>query len=354
MTFGPTDGYVTFMRMVLRRPVSRERVLILGTGPAARSIAEEIQRTPRRHAFVGFLDDQNGAECVQAAQPPGQLIVGPVERLNDAIAVLHPDRIIVALSRPGACPLIGNPRRSGPNGIAVETAAQAQQRLTGKLAIDALTPSAVAVAGSRRYRMLKRGLGVMAAAIGLLLCAPLMVLIALLIKLDSGGPVFFVQERIGLQGRRFRLIKFRSMLPGDGSTSEWARDNADRITRVGRRLRKYHLDELPQFFNILRGDMELVGPRPHPLSHHELFEREIPHFALRSAISPGLTGWAQVRAGYANDLAGEMEKMRYDLYYLMHQSLALDVRIVLETIKIVIFGRNTVDPPATRQLSSIR
>jgi lipopolysaccharide/colanic/teichoic acid biosynthesis glycosyltransferase len=197
----------------------------------------------------------------------------------------------------------------------------------------------VVLAVSRRNATLKRALSLTVATLALLISSPLMVLIAVLIKLDSRGPVFFVQERIGLHGRRFRLIKFRSMLPEPAGTSEWARDNADRITRVGRWLRRFHLDELPQFINILRGDMALVGPRPHPITNHQLFEREIPHYTLRAQTTPGLTGWAQVRNGYANDLAGEREKMRYDLHYLAHESLALDLRIVLETIKIVVLGR---------------
>lgn len=347
---------MSLTRRVLRPTRSPERVLILGTGPAARRIAEEIQNTPKKYTLVGFLDDLNGIDGLHALRPAGQndRIVGSVERLSDAIADLHPDRIIVALSDPGACLPIQDLMRSRMNGVAVETAVEAQQRLTGKLAIETLTPSGLVFVGSPRYRTLKRALSLITASVALLIGAPLMVLIALLIKLDSRGPVFFVQERIGLHGRRFRLFKFRSMLPEGGSTSQWARDNADRITRVGGWLRRSHLDELPQFLNILRGDMELVGPRPHPLSNHRLFEREIPHYALRYETSPGLTGWAQVRNGYANDLAGETEKMRYDLYYLTHQSLALDLQIVLETIKIVILGRDPSGQPAAAEPSSSR
>lgn len=229
------------------------------------------------------------------------------------------------------------------NGVAFETVTQTRRPPVEKLAIEALTPSALVVGGSRRYAQLKRVFSVFAAAAGLLLCAPAMLLIALSIKLDSRGPVLFHQERIGLNNGRFRLIKFRSMYPSAAPTSEWARDNIHRITRVGGWLRRFHLDELPQFFNILRGDMDVVGPRPTPLSHHELFEREIPHFALRTLIRPGLTGWAQIRVGYANDLAGEIEKMRYDLFYVVHQSFAFDLRIVVETIKVVLWGIDRSD-----------
>jgi lipopolysaccharide/colanic/teichoic acid biosynthesis glycosyltransferase len=118
----------------------------------------------------------------------------------------------------------------------------------------------------------------------------------------------------------------------------WVRDNEDRITRVGRVLRKFRLDELPQFWNVLRGDMNLVGPRPHPVVNYELFTREIPYYALRAAVRPGVTGWAQVRYGYANNLEEETEKMRYDLYYVKHLSVWLDLRILLDTVKVVVFG----------------
>ena len=177
------------------------------------------------------------------------------------------------------------------------------------------------------------------ALVGLMLAAPLLLIICAAIKLESRGPVLFVQERIGLFGRRFPLLKFRTMVPDPRPSSEWARDNATRITRVGKWLRKFRLDELPQFINILRGDMALIGPRPHPASNYGLFADRIPHYALRCRVRPGVTGWAQVRYGYANNLEEETEKMRFDLYYIKHLSFYLDLRILVDTVKIVLFGR---------------
>jgi len=168
-------------------------------------------------------------------------------------------------------------------------------------------------------------------------------ILALLIKLDSSGPVFFVQERVGMAAKRFKLIKFRTMHRADAPTSEWVCDNAERITRVGKWLRKFRLDELPQFFNIIRGDMNLVGPRPHPVSNFELFIANIPYYSLRSGVRPGITGWAQVRYRYANNLDEEIEKMRYDLYYIKHLSISFDLRILFDTVKTVLFGSQSVD-----------
>jgi lipopolysaccharide/colanic/teichoic acid biosynthesis glycosyltransferase len=237
-------------------------------------------------------------------------------------------------------------------GTVVEDGAEVYERLTGKIAIEALTPTSVIFCKDFRPRrwdlVLARGLSQPLVAGALILLAPLLALVALVIKLDSPGPVFFLQERVGRGGKRFRLIKFRTMRPERRVKSEWARDNGDRLTRVGRWLRRYRLDELPQLVNILKGDMNLVGPRPHPVSNLPLFVlvmrnapscgEPIPYYALRWMVRPGITGWAQVRYQYANDLEEEVEKMRHDLYYIKHMSLWLDLRILFETVKTVVWG----------------
>src|SRR5206468_8565390 len=173
-------------------------------------------------------------------------------------------------------------------------------------------------------------------------------------KAGSPGPVFFVHDRVGLRGRRLKLLKFRTMIAAERPVSEWVRDNGDRLTRVGKWLRLYHLDELPQLINVLRGEMNLVGPRPHPVRNFELFMEKIPYYALRATVRPGLTGWAQVRQGYANGLDEETEKMRYDLYYIKHMSAWLDLRILCHTARLLWSDhgslvtrdarRSTVDP----------
>jgi lipopolysaccharide/colanic/teichoic acid biosynthesis glycosyltransferase len=180
----------------------------------------------------------------------------------------------------------------------------------------------------------------LAALAGVVVLAPLFAIIAIAIKIDSPGPVLFIHDRAGLGGRRIRLLKFRTMRPATGPTSEWERDNGHRITRVGRWLRRCRLDELPQLVNVLRGDLNLVGPRPHPLSNIPLFAQHIPFYAVRSSVRPGLTGWAQVRQGYANGLEEETEKMRYDLYYIKHKSIWLDLRILFETVHAVVAGHS--------------
>jgi len=150
----------------------------------------------------------------------------------------------------------------------------------------------------------------------------------------------FVQDRIGKDGCQFRLLKFRTMRPSDERRSEWARDNDHRITAVGRWLRRFRLDELPQLVNVLKGEMNLVGPRPHPTCNRKIFTEGIAYYQVRSMVRPGVTGWAQVRYGYANNLEEETEKMRYDLYYIKNRSLWLDARILLRTIVVVLGGES--------------
>jgi len=181
------------------------------------------------------------------------------------------------------------------------------------------------------------------ALVALLFATPLMLAIAAAIKLESSGPVFFIQERIGLRGRKFRLIKFRTMrqlqdMPGGGD-SVWGRDNASRVTRVGGLLRRYRLDELPQCLNILKGDMSLVGPRPEMAVNVATFSAVIPFYNLRHEVRPGLTGWAQVRAGYSMSTEEVTRKLCYDLYYIKHMSLTFDFQILVDTVKFVFSGK---------------
>src|SRR6185436_7011068 len=172
---------------------------------------------------------------------------------------------------------------------------------------------------------------------------------------DSEGPVLFTQARAGKNGRAFNLLKFRTMHPAEVHPSEWVQDNHHRITRLGQYLRRFRLDELPQLINILRGEMNLVGPRPHPMTNHTTFMEHIAYYGLRSTVRPGVTGWAQVRYGYANNLDEETEKMRYDLYYIKNRSLWLDFRIMLATTGIVLFGQDAAQvrhpAPMGRDLS---
>lgn len=327
-----------------------ERTLILGASPLARALVDEINARPNgRYAVIGVVTE-HGVPQTSAFDCP---VLGVLDDLPRIITAYRPQRIVIALAeRRAHLPTDRLVEARTRDGIIVEHGTDVYEWLTGKLAIESLTPSNVIF--SREFRPSRvtqwaaRAISVAVAVCGLVVCAPLLALVAAAVKLDSRGPVLFVQDRVGFGGRRFRLYKFRSMRDGE-ARSEWAADNDERITRVGRVLRKYRLDELPQLVNVVRGDMNLVGPRPHPLSNFELFVlvsrntpmhgSQIPYYSMRSSVRPGITGWAQVRYKYANGLGEEIEKLRYDLYYIKHCSLLLDLRILAETVRVVIGGR---------------
>ena len=320
------------------RPFLR-RNLVLGTGPLARQIVHELETRPgSRDAVVGVVAEPGDGLPPLMAAP----VFGTLDDLGPILSLTAPHRIVVALDdRRGRLP-VQRLLEARVRGVAVEDGVKILERLTGKIAIESVSPGSLAFSrfpSSRVHEVLARTLSIVVATAGLIATAPLMALIALLIWLDSRGPTLFVQERVGLEGRRFKLLKFRTMHPARRATSEWAGDNDERITRTGRWLRKFRLDELPQFVNILRGDINLIGPRPHPVTNFDLFTRTVPYYWLRSLVRPEVTGWAQVRYGYANNLEEETEKMRYDLYYIKHRSILLDTRILLDTIKVVLLGQ---------------
>lgn len=340
---------------VMRNHSSVQRVLILGTNGLSQELIEAIDARPHcGYAIVGVVDEGGAVEAPAFHHP----LSGSLEDLHRILDELQPDRVIVALAeRRQRLPVYQLVEVRARRGVVVEDAEDVYERLERKLAIESLRPSNVIFSKGFRPSGLAlavaRGISLLVAAVGLIGFAPLLGLIALAIKIDSRGPVLFLHDRVGMGGRRFKLLKFRTMHPAVGPRSEWVRDNGDRITRVGRWLRKFRLDELPQFVNVLRGDMNLVGPRPHPASNFELFllvsrnapecGAQIPYYSLRWMVRPGITGWAQVRYHYANGLDQELEKLRYDLYYIKHFSLRLDLRILAETIKTVFLGRGSGD-----------
>jgi exopolysaccharide biosynthesis polyprenyl glycosylphosphotransferase len=336
--------------LLARRTQAVAPVLVIGTSPVARQVVTEMKGRQWLQQPVALAIDDPAAVIGSLAGLPAE----PLSQLGSMIAELRPDRIVVALAdRRGRLPM-ADLLQARVRGVVVEDAVDCYERLTGKIAIESLTPGGLIA--SRDFRKTHADLAfghvvsLLVSMAALVVLSPLFAIIALAIRFDSAGPVLFVHDRVGLGGRRIKLLKFRTMRPATGPTSEWERDNGDRITRVGRWLRKYRLDELPQLINVLRGDLNLVGPRPHPTSNVDLFSREIPYYSLRSVIRPGLTGWAQVRQGYANGLVEETEKMRYDLYYIKHMSAWLDLRILLQTIQTVVMGRvSGCDAPAAKR-----
>lgn len=316
------------------------RVLILGSGPMAWKLIEEIEKpSSPRYTVAGIVSD----EQPDPDSADGARWLGACDQLGDIVQRVQPSRIVVAVADRRERLPMQSLLESRVRGIVVDDAIDFYERLSGKIAIEALRPSVLIMSkGFRNHGMAEtvaRIVSMVVAAVGLVLVAPLLAALAVAIKLDSRGPVFFVQQRAGGHGRPFGLIKFRTMYPATATRSEWVVDNLDRITPIGRWLRRFRLDELPQLLNVLRGEMNLIGPRPHPTSNHAIFVDEIAYYGLRNSVRPGVTGWAQVRYGYANNLEEETEKMRYDLFYIKNRSVWLDMRILFETVGIIVFGQ---------------
>jgi sugar transferase (PEP-CTERM system associated) len=329
-----------FNRLAYASPLE-ERVLIVGTGLTARTVAREIQT---QHDFgyrvVGFIDD--APETSRLLHPPA---VGTSEDIPRLVREHDVNRIIVGLpDRRGRLP-IAQLLQAKLSGTRVEDATTTYERLTGKILIDDLKPSWLIFSDgfvvSRSMRFWKRAFDVGLASVGFVLAAPLTLLTALAVYLDSDGPILYSQERVGEGGRIFTVYKFRSMrvdAEPDGQPM-WAQDGDDRVTRVGRIIRTTRLDEIPQLWNVLRGDMSFVGPRPERPFFVQQLEQEIPYYQQRHSVKPGLTGWAQIKYPYGSSIEDATEKLRYDLYYIKHVSLALDLSIVFDTFKVIIFGK---------------
>jgi lipopolysaccharide/colanic/teichoic acid biosynthesis glycosyltransferase/protein involved in polysaccharide export with SLBB domain len=334
-----------------------ERILILGVTPLVEQLICEIAGRPGcRRLVVGVLDDVTPSPDDSA----NHFFVGPLSRLQPVVDELRPHRIVVAFAeRRGKAPMRALLDTYVSRGVVVEEVTEYYERLTGKLALEWLTPMRVIASGkfqpSPCQRTFARLLSLVVGLVALVTLAPLLAVIAIAIKLDSRGPVLFAQQRVGLRGRAFTLLKFRTMQDGRERRSEWEGDNRDHVTRVGQWLRRFRLDELPQFVNILRGEMNLVGPRPHPVTNLELLTlvarnlnevagAAIGCYALRLIVPPGLTGWAQVRYRYANNLDEEIEKLRYDLHYVKNLSPWLDLLIMAETIGVMVRGHAAEKP----------
>jgi sugar transferase (PEP-CTERM system associated) len=319
-----------------------ERVLVVGSGPTARMVARQMQT---EHDFgyrvVGFIHDQ--ADAGQGVLNPAAL--GSAADIPRIVKQYDVDRIVVGLSdRRGKLP-ISELLEAKMSGVRVEDATSMYERLTGKILVDDLKPSWLIFSEgfviSRWTRFQKRAIDLVLASVGTILSAPLTLVTALAVYLESDGPILYCQERVGENGKIFTVYKFRSMHVDaeKGGTPVWATDQDDRVTRVGRIIRKTRLDELPQFWNVLRGDMSFVGPRPERPFFVEQLAREVPFYQQRHAVKPGLTGWAQVKYQYGSSVEDAMEKLRYDLYYVKHLSLPFDASIVFDTVKVILFGK---------------
>ncbi len=333
--------------VVVSQLAPRERLLLVGTSPATVLLARELFE--RRQEFgvdiVGFIDPDPARVGAPVINPG---VVGTVADIPSLSSRLHVDRVVVHLTdQRGKLPMDQLLDMRLRTGVLFDHLASVYEEYTGKIALENLRPSwLVFSTGFRKTRLLmltKRVFDVTASVCGLMLASPLMLVSALLVKLESPrDPILYHQERVGLNGAPFTIHKFRTMRTDAEARSGpvWSQGDGDpRITSVGRFMRKTRLDEIPQLWNVLGGDMSLIGPRPERPAFVEQLTRQIPFYGQRHVVKPGVTGWAQVRYTYGASVEDALEKMQYDLYYVKHMSLRFDIMIALETIKTVVLRR---------------
>jgi len=319
----------------------RRRLLFLGIGDHAQRTARELlAERSRDFDLVGFL----GAKPEEKGwRIGGRPVLGTYDEVARVVAEERIDRVVVAVAdrRSGQFPLeaLLNARLSG---VEIVEEAKVHEEIAGKLPVEDLRPSWLifsdGFSNSRLRNCNKRAFDILVASIGLVLSAPIALAVAIAIRLDSKGPILFRQKRVGQGGKEFTLCKFRSMRPDAeaGGRPQWAQKDDPRVTRLGRFLRKTRLDEIPQMWNVLEGSMSFVGPRPERAFFVQELRKRIPFYDQRHAVKPGITGWAQVRFRYGADETDAVEKLRHDMFYIKHHSILFDLRILLETVRVVL------------------
>jgi len=337
---------VGFIRMVekAKAPV---KVLIVGTRKIARLVAEELCR--QKHLgmqVVGFIGKQNGEITLSYGNPVRvSLPVCPPQSTFEFIERERVSRILIEDQESCAYFPAQELVTLRLKGFPIEDCHTFFERLTSKIAISDLHPGWIVLSqGFNRSRwnlLIKRVIDILVSALGLIITSPITLLTAIAIKLDSPGPVFYRQERVGYSEHPFILYKFRSMVSEAEALSGpvWAQANDSRVTRVGKIIRKLRIDELPQMINVLKGEMSFVGPRPERPIFVSRLKEKIPYYHIRFSVKPGITGWAQILAPYGDSEEGAIDKLQYELYYLKNISPFLDLQIIFETLKVVILGK---------------
>ncbi|WP_079419819.1 TIGR03013 family XrtA/PEP-CTERM system glycosyltransferase [Thiomonas intermedia] len=340
-------GFLILFRYILLRQSAlsgmTRRILIVGNGREAQSLSRQVQeRHGASYTIVGFYPTESGEQA--QVQLNGDVFDGTTP-LEQVVLEMRVDEIIIAVreQRGGVLP-IRQLLEARILGTPVHNLPTFYERLKGEVPLESMKASWLIYGGgfTQGYirALAKRLFDLFSACILLLTLWPIMLLAALAIKIEDRGPVFFQQERVGLFGKTFHCMKFRSMRTDaekDG-VARWASTNDNRITRVGAFMRKTRIDELPQLINVLRGEMSMVGPRPERPTFVDMLERDIPFYAIRHSVKPGVTGWAQVRYAYGASVEDSRRKLQFDLYYVKNNSVFLDFFILFETVRVVIFG----------------
>jgi sugar transferase (PEP-CTERM system associated) len=322
--------------------VGRDRILLVGGSPLLEDIGQFIADHPESGLEVaGYLDDRH-----QIGVPlPGGKILGDMDSLRDIVRATQPHRIVVGMfERRNRMPVTELLELRFAGNV-IEEVANTYERVCGRVCLKEIRPSQLIFSGELGPRpqnlLYQRITNVIVAVVGIILSFPLMVLTALAVRLSSPGPVLYRQARVGLDDSLFTVYKFRSMrVDAETSTGPvWAQKDDPRVTTVGRIIRRIRFDELPQLFNVLRGEMSMVGPRPERPEFVKALNEQIPYYRQRHCVRPGITGWAQISYKYGDTLEDTITKLEYDLYYIKNMSMSLDTYIIFHTLKAMLLSR---------------
>jgi sugar transferase (PEP-CTERM system associated) len=328
-------------RAIFRFPGMKRRILILGAGPLGKGLSQILRSRSKIFTdVVGVLAKESEHIGEEFA---GMKILGTLDQLIEVVERHRVDTIAVCLKDRRAVLPVQTLLDLKSMGVNIRDGHHLYEEESGRLPIDELKPSAIIFStGFRRgifVRIAKRSIDLLVSTVGLVVLFPVLVLIGILIKLDSPGPVLYQQVRVGLRAQPYRMWKFRSMfIDAENDGARWASEEDPRISRVGWWLRKWRLDEIPQLLNVINGEMSLVGPRPERPVFVEELRSVIPYYDIRHAVRPGITGWAQTQFRYGASAQDAHVKLQYDLYYVKNPSLALDFRILMDTIRVILLG----------------
>ena len=331
---------------VFTSPFLRRRAIVVGAGWAGRTLVRAVRQTLQGYDIVGFIDDDPAKQGQIIEDLP---VLGNRYDLVRQVQATGADEVILAITYEIHGDLFKALVDCCELGVEIKPMPLLYEEALGRVPVEHLgqkwflVPTWTSTSLPTFYRAIKRLIDITLALVGLAFLVVTFPFIALAIYLDSPGPIFYTQERLGKGGKVFRVIKFRSMIPNAEREGQavWATENDPRITRVGKFLRRTRLDEVPQVINVLRGEMSVVGPRPERPQFVEQLQEQIPFYRTRLSVKPGLTGWAQIKYRYGNTVEDALIKLQYDLYYIKHQSLVLDLLIILRTIKVILAFKGT-------------
>ncbi len=332
-------GSIRYIGGMIFSKIYTDNVMVIGAGDTGKAITDVLG-----NRLIGYIDDDESKWI--DSKDRSSFVTGPISNIENILTENKVRKVILAITHNRSRDLVNTLLKARINGFTIVEMADEYERLTKKVPVHHIHDRWIILEqGFQIYSheyvgKIKRIMDVLISIIGLILASPIMLIASLLIKLESKGPAFFNQKRVGLNDKEFTIYKLRSMKnDAEKNGAVWAKKNDNRVTKLGRFIRKVRIDELPQLWNILKGDMSLIGPRPERMVFVKELEEDLPYYYIRHTIKPGLTGWAQINYPYGATKEDALHKLEYELYYIKNMSILFDIKIMLKTIGVMLFGQ---------------